>query len=66
MQHYQLANYKDWYMYEYHIESLLLLSDAFYFSFLMMKQVRQYDPFIVVETNGDKLSGSTGFNDVAG
>ncbi|KAK7411225.1 hypothetical protein VNO78_02658 [Psophocarpus tetragonolobus] len=29
-------------------------------------EVRQYDPFIVVETNGDKLSGSTGFNDVAG
>ncbi|OIV97197.1 hypothetical protein TanjilG_28948 [Lupinus angustifolius] len=32
----------------------------------VIKQVRQYDPFIVVETNGDKLSGSTGFNDVAG
>ncbi|KAK6135507.1 hypothetical protein DH2020_030760 [Rehmannia glutinosa] len=30
------------------------------------KQVRKYDPFIVVETNGDKLSGSTGFNSVAG
>ncbi|XP_014494515.1 uncharacterized protein LOC106756555 [Vigna radiata var. radiata] len=29
-------------------------------------EVRQYDPFIVVETDGDKLSGSTGFNDVAG
>ncbi|QCE14073.1 hypothetical protein DEO72_LG11g1071 [Vigna unguiculata] len=29
-------------------------------------EVRQYEPFIVVETNGDKLSGSTGFNDVAG
>ncbi|XP_014632132.1 uncharacterized protein [Glycine max] len=29
-------------------------------------EVRQYNPFIVVETNGDKLSGSTGFNDVAG
>nr|KYP71917.1 hypothetical protein KK1_011197 [Cajanus cajan] len=29
-------------------------------------EVRQYDPFIVVETNGDKLSGSAGFNDVAG
>ncbi|KAK7328450.1 hypothetical protein VNO77_22556 [Canavalia gladiata] len=29
-------------------------------------EVRRYDPFIVVETNGDKLSGSTGFNDVAG
>lgn len=29
-------------------------------------EVRQYDPFIVVETKGDKLSGSTGFNDVAG
>ncbi|XP_027364410.1 uncharacterized protein LOC113871516 [Abrus precatorius] len=29
-------------------------------------EVRQYDPFIIVETNGDKLSGSTGFNDVAG
>ncbi|XP_004513575.1 uncharacterized protein [Cicer arietinum] len=29
-------------------------------------EVRQYDPFVVVETNGDKLSGSTGFNDVAG
>ncbi|KAL1531303.1 hypothetical protein AAHA92_33994 [Salvia divinorum] len=30
------------------------------------KQVRKYDPFIVVETSGDKLSGSTGFNSVAG
>ncbi|KAK6156556.1 hypothetical protein DH2020_010804 [Rehmannia glutinosa] len=29
-------------------------------------EVRKYDPFIVVETNGDKLSGSTGFNSVAG
>ncbi|KEH37970.1 SOUL heme-binding family protein [Medicago truncatula] len=29
-------------------------------------EVRQYDPFVVVETNGDKLSGNTGFNDVAG
>ncbi|KAI4344073.1 hypothetical protein L6164_011345 [Bauhinia variegata] len=29
-------------------------------------EVRQYSPFIVVETNGNKLSGSTGFNDVAG
>ncbi|KAL5100920.1 hypothetical protein RYX36_005247 [Vicia faba] len=29
-------------------------------------EVRQYDPFLVVETNGDKLSGNTGFNDVAG
>ncbi|OMO57916.1 SOUL heme-binding protein [Corchorus olitorius] len=29
-------------------------------------EVRKYAPFIVVETNGDKLSGSTGFNDVAG
>lgn len=29
-------------------------------------EVRRYSPFIVVETNGDKLSGSTGFNDVAG
>ncbi|KOM40158.1 hypothetical protein LR48_Vigan04g035600 [Vigna angularis] len=41
-----------------------------YFSFEglldVIRQVRQYDPFIVVETNGDKLSGSTGFNDVAG
>ncbi|KAM7275932.1 hypothetical protein ACFE04_017798 [Oxalis oulophora] len=29
-------------------------------------EVRKYDNFTVVETNGDKLSGSTGFNDVAG
>ncbi|KAL8040723.1 hypothetical protein ABFX02_10G116700 [Erythranthe guttata] len=29
-------------------------------------EVRKYDPFIVVETNGDKLSGSSGFNSVAG
>ncbi|CAI9100229.1 OLC1v1037180C1 [Oldenlandia corymbosa var. corymbosa] len=29
-------------------------------------EVRQYDPFIVVETDGDKLSGSGGFNTVAG
>ncbi|KAJ8637671.1 hypothetical protein MRB53_011938 [Persea americana] len=29
-------------------------------------EVRKYDPFVVVETKGDKLSGSTGFNDVAG
>ncbi|KAK6941598.1 SOUL hem-binding protein [Dillenia turbinata] len=28
--------------------------------------VRRYNSFIVVETTGDKLSGSTGFNDVAG
>ncbi|KAG9149136.1 hypothetical protein Leryth_010723 [Lithospermum erythrorhizon] len=32
----------------------------------VFKQVRKYDPFIVVETNGDQLSGSRGFNDVAG
>ncbi|XP_061352561.1 uncharacterized protein LOC133297431 [Gastrolobium bilobum] len=29
-------------------------------------EIRQYNPFIVVETNGNKLSGSTGFNDIAG
>ncbi|KAF9612718.1 hypothetical protein IFM89_003260 [Coptis chinensis] len=29
-------------------------------------EVRKYHPFVVVETTGDKLSGSTGFNDVAG
>ncbi|CAI9787393.1 unnamed protein product [Fraxinus pennsylvanica] len=29
-------------------------------------EVRKYDPFIVVETDGDKLSGSRGFNSVAG
>ncbi|GLT28945.1 hypothetical protein SLA2020_038450 [Shorea laevis] len=29
-------------------------------------EVRKYAGFTVVETNGDKLSGSTGFNDVAG
>ncbi|KAL5771327.1 hypothetical protein ACOSP7_015481 [Xanthoceras sorbifolium] len=28
-------------------------------------EVRKYTPFVVVETNGDKLSGSTGFNNVA-
>ncbi|XP_058112374.1 uncharacterized protein LOC131255628 [Magnolia sinica] len=29
-------------------------------------EVRKYAPFVVVETKGDKLSGSAGFNDVAG
>ncbi|XP_073158118.1 uncharacterized protein [Henckelia pumila] len=29
-------------------------------------EVRKYEPFIVVETNTDKLSGSSGFNSVAG
>ncbi|XP_074281031.1 uncharacterized protein LOC141605975 [Silene latifolia] len=29
-------------------------------------EVRKYEPFIVVETQGDKLSGSAGFNSVAG
>ncbi|XP_057968800.1 uncharacterized protein LOC131158159 isoform X3 [Malania oleifera] len=29
-------------------------------------EVRKYSSFIVVETSGDKLSGSNGFNDVAG
>ncbi|GFY96282.1 SOUL heme-binding family protein [Actinidia rufa] len=29
-------------------------------------EVRKYSPFVVVETDGDKLSGSTGFNAVAG
>ncbi|XP_055959771.1 uncharacterized protein LOC126665735 isoform X2 [Mercurialis annua] len=29
-------------------------------------EVRKYEPFVVVETSGDRLSGSTGFNDVAG
>ncbi|KAL2465601.1 SOUL heme-binding family protein [Abeliophyllum distichum] len=29
-------------------------------------EVRKYNPFIVVETDGDKLSGSRGFNSVAG
>ncbi|XP_021764518.1 heme-binding-like protein At3g10130, chloroplastic isoform X2 [Chenopodium quinoa] len=29
-------------------------------------EVRKYAPFIVVETQGDKLSGSAGFNSVAG
>ncbi|GMI81232.1 haem-binding protein 5 [Hibiscus trionum] len=29
-------------------------------------EVRKYAPFIVVETNGDKLAGSSGFNTVAG
>lgn len=29
-------------------------------------QVRKYDPFIVVETEGDNLAGNRGFNDVAG
>ncbi|PIA65428.1 hypothetical protein AQUCO_00100726v1 [Aquilegia coerulea] len=29
-------------------------------------EVRKYLPFVVVETQGDKLSGSKGFNDVAG
>lgn len=29
-------------------------------------QVRKYSPFIVVESKGDKLSGSAGFNDLAG
>ncbi|KAL9224022.1 hypothetical protein vseg_000097 [Gypsophila vaccaria] len=29
-------------------------------------EVRKYDPFVVVETQGDKLSGSGGFNSIAG
>lgn len=29
-------------------------------------EVRKYSPFVVVETDGDKLSGSTGFNAVTG
>ncbi|KAF6167266.1 hypothetical protein GIB67_043127 [Kingdonia uniflora] len=29
-------------------------------------EVRKYSPFVVVETKGNKLSGSTGFNDIAG
>lgn len=29
-------------------------------------EVRKYFPFVVVETKGDKLSGSAGFNDLAG
>ncbi|TMW96756.1 hypothetical protein EJD97_006846 [Solanum chilense] len=29
-------------------------------------EVRKYDPFIVVETEGDNLAGNRGFNDVAG
>lgn len=35
-------------------------------NFQMILQVRKYTPFIVVEANGDKLTGSTGFNDVTG
>ncbi|KAJ0089900.1 hypothetical protein Patl1_13155 [Pistacia atlantica] len=31
-----------------------------------LSPVREYTPFVVVETNGDKLSGSSGFNDVTG
>ncbi|WOL09202.1 hypothetical protein Cni_G17955 [Canna indica] len=29
-------------------------------------EIRKYEPFVVVETKGDKLSGSSGFNNVAG
>ncbi|XP_023739122.1 uncharacterized protein LOC111887200 [Lactuca sativa] len=29
-------------------------------------EVRKYSPFVIVETQSDKLAGSTGFNDVAG
>ncbi|KAJ3673369.1 hypothetical protein LUZ60_006743 [Juncus effusus] len=29
-------------------------------------EVRKYDPFLVVESKGDKLSGSSGFNNVTG
>ncbi|XP_076958774.1 uncharacterized protein LOC143634629 [Bidens hawaiensis] len=29
-------------------------------------EVRKYDPFVIVETQSDKLAGNTGFNDVAG
>lgn len=32
----------------------------------MIVQVRKYTPFTVVEAKGDKLAGSTGFNDVTG
>jgi hypothetical protein len=34
--------------------------------FQMIIQVRKYTPFTVVEAKGDKLAGSTGFNDVTG
>lgn len=39
--------------------------------FLILKrtanyEIRKYEPFVVVETEGDKLSGSSGFNNVAG
>lgn len=34
--------------------------------FQMIIQVRKYSPFLVVEAKGDKLAGSTGFNDVTG
>jgi hypothetical protein len=33
---------------------------------MAIMQVREYEPFIVVETEGDSLSGSKGFNAVAG
>ncbi|KAJ6793266.1 Uncharacterized protein M6B38_111860 [Iris pallida] len=29
-------------------------------------EVRKYEPFVIAETKGDKLSGSSGFNEVAG
>ncbi|KAJ0785159.1 putative SOUL heme-binding protein [Helianthus annuus] len=29
-------------------------------------EVRKYSPFVIVETQSDKLAGNTGFNDVAG
>lgn len=33
---------------------------------LWLEQVREYEPFIVVETDCDSMAGSKGFNNVAG
>lgn len=45
---------------------IILSNSCLVSTFEMYVQVRKYEPFIVVETNGDKLSGSSGFNSVAG
>ena len=48
----------------------MIFIGTFYLCFMIQckcfLQVRKYAPFIVVETSGDKLAGSAGFNTVAG
>lgn len=53
--------------------NLVTMSVVYLFSFLLDSirdklklQVRKYAPFIVVETDADKLAASSGFNAIAG